>query len=145
MLLLGLIATTPLAAQTKYRVESDELEIFNKEGRAVFTGNVRVWNDTGEILANRLEVFYEEGGDTVRLMKAFGDVEITRQNMYAESQYAEYDVQSDTAILQEDAYVRRSKNEFWADWMWLNMREETVRLKDNVRGTLVGAGESRPP
>lgn len=132
-----LLSTAPLLAQTRYDVESDELEIFNREGRAVFKGNVRLWNDTGVIQCNRLEAFYVEGGDTIDFLNAYGDVTIERENVYAESNYAYHDLQNDTAVLQEDAYVQRENSEFSSDRMWIDLSREQIKMKNNVRGHLV--------
>jgi len=133
----------PLHAQVPYEIESDELEVFNQEGRAEFTGNVKVWNDTNEIHANRLEVFFEEGGDSIQIIKAFGDVEIYRENMFASSEFALHDVRSDTIMLQENAYVQRDQNEFWADQMWLDLQTEQIRMKNNVRGRMIRTSRDR--
>lgn len=135
----------PVLAQGSYQIESDELEIFNQEGRAEFTGNVRVWNDTNEIQSNRLEVFYQEGGDSIDILKAYGDVEIFRGDIYARSEFALHDVQNDTAMLQENAYIRRQQNEFWADRIWINLRTEHVRLEGNVQGEMIRAPADTAP
>lgn len=138
-----ILVACPLDAQVSYEIESDELEVFNQEGRAEFMGNVKIWNDTNEIHANRVEVFFEEGGDSIQIIKAFGDVEIYRENMFASSEFALHDVQSDTVMLQENAYVQRDQNEFWADRMWLDLTTERVRMKDNVRGHMIRTSRDR--
>lgn len=129
----------PAWSQTAYDVESDQLEIFNMEGRAIFQGNVHLWNDTTSIRSNRLEVYYVSQGDTIDYLEAFGDVKIDRDSMKARSNYAYYHVQNDTALLQEDAYVRRDGSEFWADEIQIDMTTERIRMRDNVRGHLVNA------
>jgi len=134
---LLLVSQAPALAQVNYDVEADQLEIFNKEGRAVFQGNVRVWNDTSEIMANRLEVFYVEGGDTIDHLEAFGNVRLNRGDIHARSNYAYHSVVNDTAVLQEEAYVRRNRSEFWAGEIWINLRTEQIRLEQNVRGKLI--------
>jgi lipopolysaccharide transport protein LptA len=139
----------PAGAQTAYDVESDRLEIFNREGRAIFEGDVRLWNDTTSIQSNRLEVFYVGDGDTIDYLEAYGDVEIKRDTMYASAHYAYHSVGNDTALLQEDAYVRRDGSEFWADRIWIDMATERIRMRDDVRGHLVetpdtNASERKP-
>jgi lipopolysaccharide transport protein LptA len=127
----------PAGAQTAYDVESDRLEIFNREGRAIFEGDVRLWNDTTSIQCNHLEVFYVGEGDTIDYLEAYGNVEVKRDTMYASARYAYHDVENDTALLQEDAYVRRDGSEFWADRIRINMITEQIRMRDDVRGRLV--------
>lgn len=133
----------PAWSQTAYDVESDQLEILNREGRAIFQGNVHLWNDTTSIRSNRLEVFYVSQGDTIDYLEAFGDVGINRDTMVARSNYAYYHIQNDTALLREDAYVRRDGSEFWADEIDIDMTTEQIRMRDNVRGHLVdGTGDT---
>ncbi|MFB6356082.1 MAG: LptA/OstA family protein [bacterium] len=128
----------------QYQVEADQLEIQNKKGKAIFSGNVKIWNDTAEMRANRVEVFYVRGGDTIDYLEGYGNVQFDRGNMYGEGNYAYFDAQSDTIILREDAYVRRGKNEFWADQIDVNIRTENVRMRKNVRGTLVQEFKKEP-
>lgn len=124
-------------AQSGLQFEADELELFDKKGFAVLTGHVKVWNDTGRIESNRLEVYYGKGGDTVNQIKAYGEVKISYPRLDATSKYAERDMQSDTLVLQENVYVRRDRNEFWADWMKVNLQNSTLKMKENVRGNLI--------
>ena len=58
----------------------DRLELDESAGTAVFTGNVRVGQGALRLAADRVEVFYDEGGEqsgTVRRMLATGNVTLT--------------------------------------------------------------------
>lgn len=102
----------------------------------MLTGNVKAWNDTGWIKSNRLEIYYDSAGDTVKYFEAFGNVRLKYPEMWGEAKYAYRDVRADTLLLQGDAYVKRREDEFWADRIRVNLRTSEVHMEDNVRGSL---------
>ncbi|MFP4687926.1 MAG: LptA/OstA family protein, partial [bacterium] len=107
-----------------------------REGKAVFTGNVVVRDDTGEISARRMEVYYEDDGDTIKYIEAYGNVKIIRDNLFARGQRAEYTVGADTLILEEEAYIKDDQGEFYADWMWIDLASEKLRMQGNIKALL---------
>lgn len=138
--MLLVVSVGSLRAQ-RLQFESDELQLEDKTGRVVLTGNVHAWNDTGWIKSDRLEIYYESGGDTVKYYQAYGNVRLRYPNVHGEARYAFRDVRADTMILQGDAYVRRGGDEFWADRIRVNLKTSAVRMTDNVRGNLVPRNE----
>lgn len=102
----------------------------------MLTGHVRVWNETGTLRANRLEIYYTPGSDTVDHIRARGDVRFSTEDLFARGQYAYQDMGSDTVFLQEDAYVRRGPHEFWSDRIRVNLETRRVSLRLSVRGSL---------
>lgn len=124
--------------------ESDELKIDNKTGKVVLTGNVRAWDDTGMIEARRLIIRYVSGGDTVESLEAFGNVKLDYSKIYGEANYAYRDVEADTVLMQRNAYLKRDKNEFWAETIRVNIRTSEVKMQDSVRGNLRPTKQSNP-
>lgn len=116
--------------------ESDNLKIDDQRGRAILTGNVRAWDDTGTIKSRRLIIRYAPEGDTVTSYEAFGNVRIDYTNVKARSEYAYRDARADTLFLQENAYVIREKNEFWADRINVDLTTSQVEMSGSVRGSL---------
>lgn len=116
--------------------ESDRLNIDDRTGEVELTGNVRAWNDTATVKSRRLIIRYEGEGDTVTSYEAFGNVRIDHDTMYARSEYAYRDARADTLFLQEDAYVLRDGNEFWADRMTVDLRTSEIDMTGSVRGSV---------
>ncbi len=125
-----------------YDINADYLEVFNREGRAVFTGNVKVADEHGKISANRMEVYYETGGDTIKHIEAYGQVEIVRENIVGRGQRAQYDVRADTVVLDGEAFVEDSRGKFYADRIWMDLSAEKLRMHGNIEGVLRRREES---
>lgn len=125
--------------------ESDRLNIDDRTGEVVLTGNVRAWTDTATIKSRKLIIPYEGQGDTVKSYEAFGNVRIDHDTMHARSEYAYRDARADTLFLQEDAYVNRDGNEFWADRMTVDLRTSEIDMSGSVRGNVRSRRESRKP
>ncbi len=124
--------------------ESDHLEVNDQTGEATLTGNVVVRDDTGTLKSRRLIIRYTESGDTVLSYEAFGRVRIDYDTMNARSEYAYRDARADTLLLQEDAYVLRNGNEFWADRITLDLRTSQIEMKGSVRGSFRSRDKSKP-
>lgn len=134
----------PATAQS-LEFESDRLNINDRTGEVVLTGNVRAWNDTVTITSRRLIIRYEAQGDTVKSYEAFGDVRIDHDTMHARAQYAFRDNRADTLFLQENAYVSRNGNEFWAERMTVDLRTSQVDMSGSVRGNVRSRRKSTKP
>lgn len=124
--------------------ESDQLEVNDRTGEAVLTGNVVAWDDTGTLKSRRLIIRYADSGDTVLSYEAFGRVRIDYDTMNARSEYAYRDTRADTLLLQEDAYVLRNGNEFWADRITVELRTSEIEMKGSVRGSFRSREEEKP-
>lgn len=119
-----------------YNFRGDTLEIFHRDRRAVLTGDVKIWNDTSQLLAHRVVVHYLGQGDTVETIEAFGNVRIDHVDLYAESEYARYETGSDTLVLRGDAYIKQGGNEYRSSWMSFDFRRSVVRMRRGVRGNV---------
>jgi len=124
--------------------ESDQLEVNDRTGKAVLTGDVVARDDTGTLKSRRLIIRYDGSGDTVLSYEAFGRVRIDYDTMNARSEYAYRDARSDTLLLQEDAHVLRNGNEFWADQITVDLRTSEIEMKGSVRGNLRSRNEEKP-
>ncbi|MGM0380781.1 MAG: LptA/OstA family protein [bacterium] len=125
-----------------YELEADHLEVKRAENSAVFSGNVHVWSDTRDIKARRMEVYYEQGGNEIRQVDAYGEVELIQPEMQATAAYMSYSVRADTAFLQEEARVEEERGWFEADWIWIDLAGENLEMKGNITGKLFESGEN---
>ncbi len=123
-----------------YELEADSLEVEQARGRAVFTGNVRVFSDTRQIKANRLEVFFSDELEQIHRADAYGEVELTQEGLKATASYMSYSIQADTVVMQGEARVEEERGEFRADWMWIDLAGEDIRMEGNIKGKLFDSG-----
>lgn len=72
----------------------------------------------------------------MKYFEAFGNVRLKYPDVRGKANYAYRDVRSDTLLLQENAYVKRRDDEFWAERIQVNLRTSEVQMTDNVRGEL---------
>ncbi|MFB6344972.1 MAG: LptA/OstA family protein [bacterium] len=131
------------AAGQSIQFESDQLQLEDKIGRVTLTGNVHAWNDTGWVKAERVEISYRKQGDTVEALEAFGNVRLKYPKVYGESDYAYRDVKADTILLEGNAYVKRRKDKFWADRIWVNLKTLEIRMNRDVRGSITPKSKVR--
>lgn len=124
--------------------ESDHLKINDRTGRVILTGNVVARDDTGTLRSRRLIIRYTESGDTVLSYEAFGRVRIDYDTMNARAEYAYRDTRADTLLLQEEAYVLRDGNEFWADRITADLRTSEIEMNGSVRGNFRSRNGKEP-
>lgn len=71
-------------------VSADKLDVFNKEGRAVYTGHAKAIRDTTTMTCDVITVFYGSGREVLRIV-ATGHVEAVDADRWAAGERANYD------------------------------------------------------
>ncbi len=106
-LLLVLLATAPDAGVLARPVEvsADRLEVFNKEGRAVYTGRAKAIRDTTTVTCDVLTVFYGSARDVLRI-EANGKVEAVDGDRWASGAKATYDNVNGVLVMEGDPRAR---------------------------------------
>ncbi len=122
--------------QAGYDFSSDKLQIDHKNSWAVLTGNVVIQNDTQQLNARRVKIYYRENGDTIRRIVARGKVRMVRDTWTARAQFAAYNVKADTLLLRGEAYFSRGKNEFWGERIVLDLKKRELKMVGKVHGIL---------
>lgn len=82
------------------------LEINYKDQIAVFQNDVRVVDPRGEIVSNRMEVFFNKELETIQKVIATGNVRITQGENVTQSDRAEYDVQEGKVTLSQQPQLQ---------------------------------------
>jgi len=95
-------------------IESDELEINEKKGTAIFTGRVEANQDKFRLSSASLEVFYnsnkEKGPTKVTQMEALGNVVIITKAQKITGSKAFFDMLKDTVTVTGDVVVTQGQN-----------------------------------
>ena len=95
-----------LSSDEPIQIESDKLQVQDAEGRAIFTGNVRVVQGTTQMQSGTMTVYYARDGGSI----SEGTSQIERINVA------------------DKVYIRTEEQEATADAGEFNMRTEVVEL-----------------
>jgi lipopolysaccharide export system protein LptA len=97
----GPLALAQTAKKKEVTVESDQMEIFESEKRAVFTGKVNARRDDARLTADRLVVLYEDvkqqdgtSKTEVAKLDATGNILIVTNTQKITGQWAKMDVKA---------------------------------------------------
>lgn len=71
-------------------ITSDSLQADGKAGTATFIGSVEAKGDDFHMTANKMKVFYSEGGGELKRIEAEGSVKLIRQGRIVTSERAVY-------------------------------------------------------
>lgn len=118
------------------QVEADTLSVNQKDGTAVFSGNVAI--SQGEMLlsAAKVEVTYEEDGEGVQTLLATGGVTLVNGPDAAEAQQADYNVSSSIVVLTGNVLMTQGQNVISGEKVTINLDTGTAQVGGRVRTTL---------
>jgi lipopolysaccharide transport protein LptA len=101
---------TQKAKNTHTRIRSDIIDIKQKSQKIDFIGNVVVERDDASLLANKMEVFYNDknavkNNSNIKEIKAFGDVKMFNDEFVASSDLANFYPDKNIFILEKNVIV----------------------------------------
>ena len=142
-------------ASAPVEITSDQLELDQAAGTAVFTGTVKVAQGTLRLAADRVEVFYDEaagsgsgpGGSSsgqVKRMVATGDVTLSNGTEAAEAKQATYEVATGTIAMQGDVLLTQGKNALSSETLDINLEAGTAALQGRVQTIFVPGSRTAP-
>lgn len=123
------------------QIEADELEVFDRERRAVFTGNVEVVQGTVNLKASTLTVFYEGedgteaagaaagGQQQVRRIEAEGQVVVTSEDQRATGESAVYETETEIVTLTGNVVLSQGDNVVRGDRLIVNLATGQSRVE----------------
>jgi lipopolysaccharide export system protein LptA len=126
-------------------ITSDRLDLDQAAGSAVFTGGVKVGQGVLRLAADRVEVFYDEGGEqsgTVRRMVATGNVTLSNGEEAAEAERATYEVATGLVEMEGDVLLTQGQNALSSERLSIDLNAGTGRLEGRVQTIFVPG--SRP-
>ena len=119
------------AGDEPWAIESEELEVVQKDGRRrlVFSKNVQVRQGEMELRSGRLEAVYpESGGQPDRLM-AQDDVRLAQADQKARCDRLDYDRVKERLVCQGNAWFQDGDNRVSGEVIDIDLRGETVQVK----------------
>jgi lipopolysaccharide export system protein LptA len=121
-------------------ITSDRLDLDQAAGTAIFTGGVKVGQGALRLAADRVEVFYDEGGEesgTVRRMVATGNVTLSNGEQAAEGERATYEVATGIVEMEGDVLLTQGQNALSSQRLSIDLNAGTGRLEGGVQTIFV--------
>lgn len=142
---LTLSANAQLSAQRgPIQIEADELTFLDKEGRAIYVGNVDAVQGDARIRAEKLTIFFAKNeasgdggigsgvGDVERLV-AEGEVFYMTPGEKAKGDRGEYNYQNDQILLTGNVTLTRGENVIVGDRLIVDIEDGRSRVESDSR------------
>lgn len=137
------VAFGGIKADTSAPVEmsADSLQVNQKDGSAVFTGNVVIAQGEMKLQAGEVVVVYAEGGQQrIQSLRATGGVVLVSGPDAAEASEAVYNVESGVIDLAGDVVLTQGQNVLTGDKMQVSLADGTAQVQGRVRTVLQPGG-----
>jgi len=122
-------------------VTADELNVDQTTGEAIFTGNVLISQGDMRLSAARVVVIYRDDSDGIQRLEATGGVTLASGQDAAESQRADYDIDSGVIVMTGDVLMAQGRSAISADRMTVDLDGGTARMQGRVK-TILQAGDN---
>ncbi|MEM6371415.1 MAG: lipopolysaccharide transport periplasmic protein LptA [Pseudomonadota bacterium] len=122
-------------------VTADELNVDQATGEAIFTGNVVIGQGEMRLSAARVVVIYQEDSDGIERLEATGGVTLVSGPDAAESQRADYNIESGVIVMTGDVLMAQGRSAISADRMTVDLNGGTARMQGRVK-TILQAGNN---
>lgn len=118
-------------------VTADELQVDQKTGLAVFTGQVLIGQGAMRLSADRVTVTYAQGDQQrISTLKAEGNVTLVSGEDAAEAASADYDVESGNVVLRGNVLLTQGGNVLAGDTVTVNLATGQANAAGRVRSVL---------
>jgi lipopolysaccharide export system protein LptA len=122
-------------------VTSDNLEVDQNAGTAVFTGSVVVGQGEMRLSAPRVLVIYDENLEAIARMEATGGVTLVSGPDAAEAERADYDIEEGTIVMTGNVLLDQGPNAISSDRMDVQLETGTAQMTGRVKTILQPGGE----
>lgn len=122
-------------------VTAEDLAVDQDSGTAVFTGDVLIGQGEMRLSAPRVLVVYKDGNTGIERLEATGGVTLVSGPDAAESERADYDIDSGTIVMTGDVLLTQGQNALTSDRMTVNLDAGTARMTGRVK-TVLQPGEN---
>lgn len=121
-------------------ITSEELELDQETGTAIFTGDVIVRQGDMTMTCQRMQVEYgvdpDTGKNEITVIRMFGGVTFVSKQEAAEADRAVYDLSTDMLIMYENVLVTQGATALSADQLTYNLASGNGRMEGNVKTVL---------
>ena len=126
----GLTQDTSLPVE----VVSDQLDVNQSDGTAVFTGNVMVTQGEMKLTAQKIDVIYATSGQgRIQRLDASGGVTLVNGGEAAEAESAVYEIDSGSVVMTGDVLLTQGQTALAGNKLVIDLRTGTGRMEGRVR------------
>jgi lipopolysaccharide export system protein LptA len=122
-------------------VTSEQLSVDQATGTAIFTGDVLIGQGDMRLSAPRVLVVYKEGQSGIERLEATGGVTLVSGLDAAESERADYDIDTGVIVMTGDVLLTQGANALTADRMTVRLDDGTAQMAGRVK-TVLQPGEN---
>lgn len=121
-------------------VTADNLDVNQRDGTAVFSGNVLIGQGEMRLSAPRVLVVYKNDQSGIEELQATGGVTLVSGEDAAEASQADYNVDTGLIEMQGDVLLVQGVNALSGDKMFVDTRAGTARVTGRVKTILQPEG-----
>lgn len=122
-------------------VTSDNLDVDQEDGTAIFTGNVKIGQGDMRLSAPRVLVVYKEDQSGIKTLQATGGVTLVSGQDAAEASRADYNIETGMIEMQGNVLLLQGANALSSETMVVDTRAGTARMSGRVKTVLNQGGE----
>lgn len=117
-------------------VTADNLSVDQSTGTAIFKGNVLIGQGEMRLSAAEVLVVYRDQTEGIARLEATGGVTLVSGDDAAESQRADYDIDSGTIVMSGNVLLTQGRNAISSDKMSVKLSDGTAQMSGRVRTVL---------
>jgi lipopolysaccharide export system protein LptA len=121
-------------------VTADTLDVNQADGSAQFNGNVLVGQGEMRLSANKVLVIYNQGAGGIQRLEATGNVVLVNGPDAAESDRAEYTIDSGIIVMTGNVLLTQGQNALTSQRMTVNLVTGTANMAGRVKTILKADG-----
>ena len=129
----------------KVNIDADNMEVFDKDDKVVFTGHVKAVKGETTLYTDHLEVFTEkekqpDGTEKtkVRRLIAIGNVRIVKPKVTITGKRADMDVKKDIVVVTGNVLVKKPTATIRGDKLIANLRTDVTKVVTSGRKRVHG-------
>ena len=122
-------------------VTAENLSVDQETGTAIFTGNVVIGQGEMRLSAARVLVVYRAENRGIARLEATGGVTLVSGQDAAESERADYDIDSGTIDMSGDVLLTQGASALSAERMSIRLSDGTAQMSGQVR-TILQTGDN---
>ena len=123
-------------------VTADALQVNQRDGTALYTGNVVIVQGAMRLAAPRVLVVYSQQAGRIDRLEATGGVTLVSGEEAAEAERADYDIEGGSVTLTGNVLMTQGANALTAERMVVNLDDGTAQVSGRVCTVLNRDGQN---
>lgn len=114
-------------------VTADNLAVNQKDGTALYTGNVVIVQGDMRLAAPRVLVIFSEDQNKIQRMEATGGVVLVSGEEAAEAERADYNIEDGLVVMSGDVLLTQGQSALTSERMVVNLDTGTAQMTGRVK------------